>query len=346
MDITEAQELWDAEPGYLNTASYGLPPRPAFESLQRALADWRCGRTSWEPWGEAGEAARATWARLVNVDVDCVAIGSNVSQLTGLVASSLPEGSEVVVPEIDFTSATYPFVVQQRRGFKVRSVPIDRVADSLTPETTAVSFSVAQSASGDIADLDAIETAARDNDVLTVVDATQACGWFPLDASRFDFVSCHTYKWLMCPRGSSLMYVAPAHRDLLLPRDAGWYAAEDVHGSYYGTDMDLASSARRFDLSPAWFSWVAAEQSLALVEKIGVEAIGRHDVSLADRFRAGLGEAPGDSAIVSVDWEGAAQKLERAGIRAAARAGSLRASFHIYNTEDDVDAALEALRGR
>jgi selenocysteine lyase/cysteine desulfurase len=68
-------------------------------------------------------------------------------------------------------------------------------------------------------------------------------------------------------------------------------------------------------------------------------------VALANRFRAGLGREPGDSAIVSVDWDGAAEKMERAGIRAAARAGSLRASFHLYNTEDDVDAALEALLG-
>ena len=43
-------DLWDAEPGYLNTASYGLPPRPAWAALQAALADWRAGRTSWEDW--------------------------------------------------------------------------------------------------------------------------------------------------------------------------------------------------------------------------------------------------------------------------------------------------------
>ena len=53
---------------------------------------------------------------------------------------------------------------------------------------------------------------------------------------------------------------------------------------------------------------------------------------------------PGDSAIVSVDVEDGAAKLERAGIRAAVRSGGLRVSFHLYNTEDDVDAALTALR--
>ena len=44
--------LWDPDPGWLNTASYGLPPRPAWEALQSALTDWPAGRTSWEPWDE------------------------------------------------------------------------------------------------------------------------------------------------------------------------------------------------------------------------------------------------------------------------------------------------------
>ena len=41
--------LWDPEPGFLNTASYGLPPRPAFQAVQTMLDEWRNGRTSWEP---------------------------------------------------------------------------------------------------------------------------------------------------------------------------------------------------------------------------------------------------------------------------------------------------------
>ena len=57
-----------------------------------------------------------------------------------------------------------------------------------------------------------------------------------------------------------------------------------------------------------------------------------------------MGLEPSDSAIVSVDVDGAERrKLERAGIRAAVRAGGLRVSFHLYNTPSDVDAALDAL---
>jgi selenocysteine lyase/cysteine desulfurase len=46
---------------------------------------------------------------------------------------------------------------------------------------------------------------------------------------------------------------------------------------------------------------------------------------------------------VRVTVPDAERRFQRAGIRASVRAGTLRASFHVYNTEADVDAALEAL---
>jgi selenocysteine lyase/cysteine desulfurase len=150
----------------------------------------------------------------------------------------------------------------------------------------------------------------------------------------------------MSPRGTAFAYLAPALRERLTPLAAGWYSAQDVHDSYYGPRMRLAASARRFDISPAWFSWVGTAPALEVVARIGVASIGAHDVALANRFRAGLHLEPGDSAIVSVDVPGAQERLERAGVMAAARGGRLRASFHLYNTADDVDAALEALGAR
>ena len=62
--------------------------------------------------------------------------------------------------------------------------------------------------------------------------------------------------------------------------------------------LRLPDTARRFDTSPAWFSWVGTEPALELLNEIGVEAIHEHDLRLANRFRAGLGLEPSDSAIV------------------------------------------------
>jgi selenocysteine lyase/cysteine desulfurase len=147
----------------------------------------------------------------------------------------------------------------------------------------------------------------------------------------------------MSPRGSAFLAVSDRLRDRLRPLHAGWYAGEDIHASYYGLPLRLARCARRLDTSPAWFSWIGTAPALEVLEQIGIDPIHAHNVALANRFRAGLDLADGDSAIVSAAVPGADRKLAAAGIRAAARAGHLRVSFHVYSTEDDVDTALNAL---
>ncbi len=345
MKIADAQGLWAADPGWLNTASYGLPPTPAWEALQSALTDWRCGRTSWEGWAESTDRSRESFARMVGARADQVAIGGTVSELVGLLAAAVPDRSHVVVAENDFTSVLFPWLVHADRGVEVHPVAVAELAAAVDATTTVVAFSLVQSATGEIADVDAIVQAAAADDALVVVDATQACGWLPVSSAGVDAVVCAGYKWLMSPRGSAFLAVSDRLRDRLRPLHAGWYAGENVYESYYGLPLRLAGSARRFDVSPAWFSWVGTAPALALIEEIGVDSIHAHNVGLANRFRSGLGLAAAESAIVSASVPDADRSLAAAGIRAAARAGNLRVSFHVYSTEDDVDNALDALVG-
>lgn len=345
MELTEAQKLWDAEPGWLNTASYGLPPRPGWEALQAALRDWRVGRTSWEGWGDATDRCRAAFARLVGVDAADVTVGATVSQLFAPVAAALPDGCRVLAPEIEFTSNLFPWLAQGGRGVSVRTVAVDMLADAVDEDTDVVAFSLVQSADGTVAAYEKIVAAARAHGALVVVDATQACGWLPFDAGLADVVAVSAYKWLMSPRGSAFAYLGPAVRARMTPHAAGWFAGEDVQAAYYGPPLRLATDARRFDISPAWFSYVGTAPTLEVVERIGVAAIHDHNVALANRFLTGLGLPPGDSAIVTVDVPGAEEKLHAAGVRAAVRAGRVRAAFHVYSTEADVDLAVDALRG-
>ena len=342
MRIADASTLWEPETTYLNTASYGLPPRPAWEALQGALADWHRGRTSWEHWGNGAEAARRVFARMCSVPVEWVAIGANASTMVGLVASALPNGARVVSAEGEFTSALWPFLAQGR-GIEVESVPLDRLAEALDARTDLVGFSAVQSSDGRLADLDAIAAAARHHGALTLVDATQACGWLPLDATRFDALVCSAYKWLLSPRGSAFMTVRPEVGERLTAHGAGWYAGDDPYSSFYGEPLRLAQDARRFDVSPAWFSWVGTAPAIELIAKLGVDRIHAHNVRLANRFREGLGLEASDSAIVAADMEGAEKLLEGSGVMAAARAGRLRTSWHVYNDENDVERALEVV---
>jgi selenocysteine lyase/cysteine desulfurase len=342
MTIDEAQGLWEPEGIYLNTASYGLPPRPAWDALQAALADWRGGRTSWEPWNDATEAARTSLARLCGVPVEWMAVGGAVSPFVGLVAAALPDRSRVLSTEAEFTSALWPFMAQGR-GIEVSCVPIARLAEAIDGHTALVAFSAVQSSTGEVADLDGVAAAAVHHGALTLVDVTQACGWLPLDGRRFDAVVGAAYKWLVSPRGTAFMSVRPELGERLTPHAAGWFAGDDPYSSFYGPPLRLASDARRFDVSPAWFSWVGTAPALEVVLEIGIDTIHDHDVRLANLFRQGLGLEPTNSAIVSADVPGAEERLRDTSVMAAARAGLLRTSWHIYNTEDDVDRVLELI---
>ena len=179
---------------------------------------------------------------------------------------------------------------------------------------------------------------------LTVVDATQAAGWFPLPLDRVDAAVCSAYKWLCCPRGTAFLVASPRVLSGFLPHTASWFAADDMHAGYYGTPLRLANNARRFDVSPAWFAWVGAVSSLGALAEIGIDAIHDHDVRLADGLRGELGDEPTGSAIVSIVGDGLEQALAASGIKAATRANGCRLSFHLYNNEDDVAAAVAALR--
>ncbi len=137
--------------------------------------------------------------------------------MVSLVAASLPDGAEVVVPEGDFTSVVFPFLVHADRGVRVRQVPLAGLADAIGPATTAVAFSLAQSANGVVADADAVREAAARHGVLTLCDLTQAAGWMPSDASRFDVTTCSAYKWLCHPRGTAYLTVRPEVMDRLRP---------------------------------------------------------------------------------------------------------------------------------
>src|SRR3954467_1724401 len=326
-------DLWHPETVYLNTASFGLPPDPVWDALTRAQQDWRAGRVSWEHWTAVTGRARAQYARLAGADADRVAVGATVSGLIGQVAAAIPDGSRVLSTEPEFVSLLFPFLAQEARGVTVEVVPVERLAEAIDARTDVVAVSAVQSSTGEVADLDAIATAASDHGALTVIDATHAIGWLPFDASRFDAVACACYKWLMCPRGTAFLVLSERMSERMTPHQAGWFAAADPLKDQFGPPLRLPDTARRFDTSPAWFSWVGTEPALELLNELRVQTVHAHDLRLANRFREGLGMEPGDSAIVTSDVPGATEKLAAAGIMAAARAGRLRASFHLYNCD-------------
>jgi selenocysteine lyase/cysteine desulfurase len=274
-----------------------------------------------------------------------VAIGNQVSTFTGLVAAALPDGARVLAAEEDFTSALFPFLVHADRGVHVQTVPLAGLVDAIGPGVDLVSVSAVQSADGRLVPggLEALASSAAHHGCLTYVDASQAVGWLPFHADRFDFASCAAYKWLLSPRGTAFGVVRPERLAMLRPLYAGWYAGDDPWTSIYGPPLRLAKDVRRLDISPAWLSWAGTVPALELLAEVGIAAIHRHDLGLANALRERLGLPAGDSAIVTVAGEGALERLRAAGVKASVRVGAVRLSFHLHNTEADVDAVARAL---
>ncbi|MFK4067711.1 aminotransferase class V-fold PLP-dependent enzyme [Streptomyces sp. NPDC029674] len=348
MGINNGNEFAPAST-YLNTASCGLLPRRAVDAVCALAAENGAGRPGGAGDFEVVDEARAAFARLVGVPDGRVATGGSVAVHAGLIAASLPPGAEVLAPEGEFASIVNPFVL--RGDLKMRYAPLDELAAAVTPTTTLVSFSAVQSADGRAADLPAVRAAAAAHGARTLLDATQAAGWLPLDAGAYDYTVTGAFKWLLCPRGVSFLTVREEAQESLVPLHGGWLAAADTWNSTYGPLAQLAPDARRFDEPPAFLAYHGAAAALSLVEETGIDAIHAHDTALAARYRAGLAElghtpVPGGSPIVSVPGLGdRAPELARAGILTSARAGHLRATFHLYNTEADVDRILDVLSG-
>lgn len=332
--------------GYLAACTIGLPSRGTRRAVLADLDASAAGRPDISAYCASVERSRALFATLVGASPGRVAIGSQTSVAAALIAASLPDGAEVLVPEGEFSSIVLPFV-HAGRGIRVRTAPLRDLAAHVRPGTGLVAFAIVQSATGEVADAEAVVEAARRHGARTLCDATQAVGWLPVEASRFDAVVCHAYKWLCAPRGVSFLAVSEDLQRELAPRQAGWYAGDDPWASCYGGDARLAADARRFDVSPAWQAFVGAEPALELFAALDPAAAHAHATGLAARFRDGLGIAQPTRASAIVTWadaEGSAlARLTAAGVTASGRAGRARVAFHVFNDAADVELALAAL---
>lgn len=334
-------ERFDVPDGYLNTASIGVPSAAVADAVAGAVAEWRAGAARPPQYDEAVAAARAGWARLVGVPAERVASGASVSQLVGLVAASVPDGTRVLTVASEFTSVSFPFAAQETRGVTVTEVAPDQLLDA-APDHDLVAVSVVQSADGAIADLDGL----RGSNTPVLLDATQSVGWLPVALDWADYVVGGCYKWLLAPRGAAWLAVHPDARELV-PQAANWYGGEDPWDAVYGLPLRLAKGPRGLDLSPVWFSQVGAAVSTGWLAGLDLDQVRDHCVGLADTVLTELGLPKRGSAIISLDLApDQVERLRAAGVVSAVRAGRTRLSFHLYNSEDDVDRVLGALASR
>ena len=346
MPLSQARAAFAGGAGYLAACTVGLPTRATAAAVSAEVEAAAAGRPDIAAYSAAVERSRTLFASLVGIAPERVAIGSQASVSAALVAAALPDGAEVLVPDGEFSSIVLPFI-HAGRGIRVRAAPLHALAEAVDASTSLVAFSVVQSATGDVADASAILDAAAEHGAMTLCDATQAVGWLPVEASLFDAVICHAYKWLCAPRGVSFLSVSDRLAAVMPPRQAGWYAGDDPWASCYGGDSRLAGDARRFDVSPAWQAFVGAAPALELFASLDPSELYAHTTGLSAAFRRRMGMPQPDRASAIVTWSdsegGDLARLAGAGIVASGRAGRARVAFHVFNDEADVERAIAAL---
>jgi selenocysteine lyase/cysteine desulfurase len=349
--MTRARTAFGAEftgaEGFLNSPTYGLPPTFLVDALRDCISGWQAGTIDAQSFDEPVRRGRAGYAALAGVPGESVVMGGSVSALLGLVAAAIPDGSRLATLGGEFTSATFPFAAQAGRGVTVTELTADELVTSASGHDVVVA-SVVQSANGRVLDVDALRVAVAGTDTLVVLDVTQAMGWKQLELGWADVTAAAVYKWLMAPRGTAWMSLSDRISGLMTPHAANWYAGPEPWSTIYGLPLRLAETARRFDTSPAWFGVLGAGLTMPWLAGLDAAVVEAHCVGLANRLCEELELSQRDSAIVSLPGTvvaDATDKLRAAGIRASVRAGAVRVGFHVYNTDQDLERLLDALRG-
>lgn len=354
--LAAVRALFDPAPGwaYLDTATDGLPPRPAVELLRKAEREWQQGVADWTVYDARVEASRADFAALIGASADEVALHPSFSIGIGLVAASLPPDSEVVVAPEEYGSVVWPMLVAARaRGVRVCEAPFDALADAIRPGTSLVGVSLVQMHTGRGPDLTAILSAAEAVGARVLVDGSQAVPVVDVRPwiSRIDYLGCAGYKHLLGPHGTSFFYVRRDRLDSVQPWAANWVAADAAAGaSYLGAPLLLRPDAGRFDTTFPRFPWIATAESVRLVRGWFEAGLFAEVRRLALRLAALVGSesvpAPAGSLVcVRVADESAAlAAVLGARVKAAARVGHIRFAPHVWSTDEDIERAADAIR--
>ncbi|RME82695.1 MAG: aminotransferase class V-fold PLP-dependent enzyme [Caldilineae bacterium] len=367
---------------YLNTGTCGPLPRPAIEAMALQAqdeADW--GRIRFEVyeqelWPKMARL-RAAFGRLMGVRPEEIALSHNTTDglNTAIWGQPWTAGDEIVVTDLEHEGGVMPAVLAARKfGLKLRTLrlldlPADDmpnvVADELGPRSRLLIISHVSWANGVLVPLAQVVEAAHARGCQVAVDGAQSAGATPLALaeSGVDYYAVPGQKWLCGPEGIGALYVRRERWDHLSPTYTGYYALDERAKPAWDCfgRLVLAPDARRYEASSIYHPAVSGMlASLAwLEEKVGWEWIFARMERLREYARERLSANPHLSIftppqaagllhfylpegvdVAQVDAGLAARGIR---IRRIPHMNCLRLSTGFWNTEEEVDALVEAL---
>jgi cysteine desulfurase / selenocysteine lyase len=360
---------------WLNCAHQGPLPLVAVQAAEQALADKVAPyRLADEAFAEVPRRLKAALGRLVGVPADQVILGNSTTYGLHLLVEGIGwrAGDEVLLVDGDFPATIVPWLPLAERGVRVRllrpeggALDADQLEAELTPATRLFCSSWVFSFTGQAVDLAALGRVCRRAGVTFVVNGSQAVGATPIDLAAVPvdaLVSCG-FKWLCGPYATGFCWLHPDLLASLADPPAYWLAQipQDELGQQVAYRLRDDLGAAGYDLfgTANFLNFLPWTASVEYLLDLGIERVAAWDQALVERLVRGLDRdryrlvsppaGPRRSALVVVGHHqeagsaGLQRRLAAAGVDVALRAGQLRLSPHLYNTEADIDRALEAL---
>jgi selenocysteine lyase/cysteine desulfurase len=359
---------------YLNSGSYCALANEVRAAFDAYMEDRLLVGANWDVWVTKNESVRKLTATLLNASPDEIAVTASVSAGLNALASALDftgPRNKVVVSDFEFPTNAQIWHAQEPRGARVVHVP--RAADGYIPaemfekaideQTQLVAITHVCFRNGAKLDIPGIVRLARAKGAKVLLDCYQSVGSLDIDVKALDvdFAAGGMLKYLLGTAGIGFLYAKESCVRSLLPTNSGWFAQADI------TAMDItanrpAPNARRFEAgTPPVVNCYAAEAGLKMLLKVGTPAIEKRNYALTRRCMQRLQEIgwpsitpPQDGrrgatvAVPSRNSAGLAAELMKQDIVTSYRDDNVRASFHFYNNDDDVEtfiAAMQELHG-
>ena len=358
---------------YLVSHSLGAMPRRTAAYLQEYADTWtRRGVRAWhEGWWEMGRATGDLLAPILGVRRGTISMHQNVTVAMGIIASCFTfDGPRrrIVMTDHEFPSNMYLFEGFRRYGAEVVYVPspdtvrtdLQRLLDAIDERTLLVPLSYVLFRSGYIQNARAVIEKAHQVGAHVILDVYQAAGTIPLDIGGLgaDFAVGGSVKWLCGGPGAGYLYVRPDLAARLKPALIGW-AAHVAPFDFASGPARLAAPPERFQSgTPNIPALYAARSGYEIVGEIGVETIRSRSLGLTrrliDRAQAAgwclntplEDHRRGGAVILDVpNGKAIAEALIQSGVIVDYRPDAgIRMSPHFYNTEAEIDRALDLLQ--
>lgn len=322
---------------------------------------------------ETVKRVKAGLAALIHAEhPDRIAIQPNTSDALNIVAAGLPwkTGDEILLNDLEFPANVYPYLNLKRFGVHLTvidsrdgMVTAEMIAGAITPRTRLVALSAVQFLTGHRADLTALGELCRSRGVVFAVDGIQAVGAVGINVRqmKIDALAAGGQKWQGAPHGTGFLYLTEELQARIQQVDLGWLAVRDPW-DFGNFNQPLASSARRYEggsmNSPGMYGYDAAVSTLL---EFGIDAIEDQLLSLTATLMSGLAATPGitvitpeprsaRAGIVTIRLPGGTDdkrfflRMEQEGVTPAPREGKIRFSPHFYNTLEEMERTVAAVR--